>query len=338
MSAGLRAVFIWTLAVQACLAGRGGDIKGAYLYIKISDYSLSSQKDSMNIKKIIRPVKHRVEAVLVLSLLAVLAALPVDTASAVAGKLMRLIGPRMKRHQRALDNLARFMPDLSAEERRETALTMWENAGRVFGEMPHSKRILDDPARFRFIGMDEAVEGVQDELGGVTVSGHCGNWELSPAPSYALNKPQLSFYRSVNNRILDSALKKYRTQICTGEMVAKGADSMKRAMKAVQKGHFIGMLVDQRESQGIIAPFMGVDAKTNHAPALLVCRYKVPLYIGFVIREKGAHFRMECQRVSVALTGDNKTDVLAITTKINDILSAWILEHPDQWLWTTRRW
>ena len=73
-------------------------------------------------------------------------------------------------------------------------------------------------------------------------------------------------------------------------------------------------------------------------PALLVCRYKVPLYIGFVVREGGAHFRIECQRVALDLTGDNKVDIPAITTKINHIFSAWILEHPDQWLWTTRRW
>ncbi len=292
----------------------------------------------MTIKKIIRPIKHRVEAALILGLLAVLGLLPVDTASVIGGKVMRMIGPLMKRHQRALDNIARFMPDFSEEERKNLALTMWENAGRVFGEMPHSKRILDDPKRFHCTGMEEAMDGVPDDIGGVAVSGHCGNWELSPAPSYMIGKPQLNFYREVNNKILDRRLKKYREEICTGEMVAKGADSMKRAMQAVQKGHLIGMLVDQRESQGIVAPFLGVDAKTNHAPALLVCRYNVPLYVGFVVREKGAHFRLECQRVALDLTGDNKIDVPAITTKINDIFSAWILEHPDQWLWTTRRW
>ncbi|GJL85076.1 MAG: lipid A biosynthesis lauroyl acyltransferase [Micavibrio sp.] len=308
-------------------------------YMNINSwYEANIEKGGMNIKKIIRPVKHRAEAVLILGLLAVLGMLPVDMASAIGGKVVRIVGPYMRQHKRALDNLARFMPALSEKERKALALTMWENAGRVFGEIPHGKRILDDPERFRFIGIEEAIEGVPDDLGGVTVSGHCGNWEISPAPSYKLKKPQLSFYRSINNRILDRALKKYREEICTGEMVAKGADSMKRAMQAVQKGQFIGMLVDQRESQGIVAPFMGVDAKTNHAPALLVCRYKVPLYIGFVIREKGAHFRMECQRVDFDLTGDNKIDVLAITTKINDIFSAWILKHPDQWLWTTRRW
>ncbi len=304
----------------------------------VPELALLTKPLFLAIMSVAREIKHRLEAVLIIGVLKALGVMPVDAASAAGGKVMRMIGPRMRRHKRALENIARFLPQLTEVERQNLALEMWENAGRVFGEIPHSKRILDDPARFRYVGLEEAVKGVPENSGGVALSGHCGNWELSPAPSYKMQKPQLSFYRSVNNAILDRALKKYREAICTGELVPKGSDSMKRAMQAVQKGYFIGMLVDQKESQGIEAPFMGVPAMTNHAPALLVCRYNVPLYIGFVVREKGAHFRMECRRVDVELTGDNKADVPAITAKINDILGAWILEHPAQWLWTTRRW
>ncbi|HBR68176.1 MAG TPA: hypothetical protein DEA55_02245, partial [Rhodospirillaceae bacterium] len=144
-----------------------------------------------------REIKHRLEAVLIIGVLKALGVMPVDAASAAGGKVMRMIGPRMRRHKRALENIARFLPQLTEVERQNLALEMWENAGRVFGEIPHSKRILDDPARFRYVGLEEAVKGVPENSGGVALSGHCGNWELSPAPSYKMQKPQLSFYRSV---------------------------------------------------------------------------------------------------------------------------------------------
>ncbi len=287
---------------------------------------------------VLKSIQYRIEAFFVIAVLALLGALPIDMASAIPGKLMRFVGPRMKRHSRVMENLVRFMPELSDEERNRSALTMWENVGRVFGEIPHTRKIIEDPERFRYVGMEEAVHGLAEDMAAVLVSGHFGNWELSLAPSVALGRRQISFYREIKNPVLEKRLKRYRQNICTGELVAKGADSMKRAMEAAKKGSFIGMLVDQRESQGIDAPFLGVDAKTNHAPALLVCRYNIPLLAGCVIREKGAHFRIECMRLPVSLSGDKKADVQAITGQINDLIGGWVKTHPEQWLWSSRRW
>jgi KDO2-lipid IV(A) lauroyltransferase len=35
---------------------------------------------------------------------------------------------------------------------------------------------------------------------------------------------------------------------------------------------------------------------------------------------------------------DRQAQILALTTAINDRLSAWITERPAEWLWLHRRW
>ncbi len=292
----------------------------------------------MTVSKAFRLIQYRLQDFFVVSGLAIFSVLPVDVASFIPGKLMRLVGPMTSRHGKTKSILSRFLPGISEAEKQRIALSMWENMGRVIGELPHIRRIIDDPARFRFEGIEEAVAGLDKNTGAVTISGHFGNWELSTAPSYALGRRQVSIYKRIKNPFLDRCLKKYRMKFCTGDLVAKDSNSMRRMMEALKDGHFIGMMVDQREPKGIVVPFLGEPTETNHAPALLVCRYNVPLIAGIIIREKGARFRMICRRVPTEITGDNKIDVPAITAQVNEMFGSWVRAHPDQWLWSDRRW
>jgi KDO2-lipid IV(A) lauroyltransferase len=234
--------------------------------------------------------------------------------------------------------LERFLPHLSKVERRRVLGAMWENIGRIFGELPHLRRILDDPDRFAFEGLPPVMDGIEEDCGVITITGHFGNWELSPAPSYFLKRYQLSFYRTLSNPLLNKYVRRLRERIATGELVPKGGDSLRRGMQALVRGQFIGLMADQRESKGIPVPFMGVEAPTSHAAALLALRYHSPLLAGIVIREKGAKFRMICRRIAVRPSGDRQGDVVAVTAQINDMFGEWIREYPEQWLWTHRRW
>jgi KDO2-lipid IV(A) lauroyltransferase len=277
-------------------------------------------------------------AIPVIGALMLLACLPVDLASAIPGKIARAVGPLMHRHRRADAALKQFLPHLSETERRRVLGVMWENFGRIFGELPHLKRILDDPDRFAFENFSQVMDGIEEGCGIVTITGHFGNWELSPAPSYFLERFQLSFYRTLNSPPLEKYVRRLRERIATGELVAKGSDNLRRGMQALVRGQFIGLMADQRESKGIMVPFMGVEAPTSHAAALLTVRYGSPLLAGIVIRERGVKFRMICRRIAVERTGDRKADILAVTSQVNHMFGEWIRQYPEQWLWTHRRW
>ena len=37
-------------------------------------------------------------------------------------------------------------------------------------------------------------------------------------------------------------------------------------------------------------------------------------------------------------TGDRQADILAATTRMNQVLERWVRARPQEWLWLHRRW
>jgi Kdo2-lipid IVA lauroyltransferase/acyltransferase len=86
-------------------------------------------------------------------------------------------------------------------------------------------------------------------------------------------------------------------------------------------------------------PFLGVEAMTAPAIAELAYRYDCPVVPARVERLKGARFRITFEPpLEKPATGDRQTDVKLLMTAVNDRLSAWIRERPEQWLWVHNRW
>jgi KDO2-lipid IV(A) lauroyltransferase len=119
----------------------------------------------------------------------------------------------------------------------------------------------------------------------------------------------------------------------------KGREGARRITQVLKgDGHTI-MLVDVRMNDGITAPFLGVDAMTPSAPAALALKYGAMLVPVRVERTGPANFRVTVEEPQPAIdTGDRPTDILAMTTWINDRISAWIVDKPEQWMWFHRRW
>ena len=99
------------------------------------------------------------------------------------------------------------------------------------------------------------------------------------------------------------------------------------------------MLVDQKTSEGVPAPFFGRIAMTTPAPAALA------LKLGAVIvpitneRLNGARFRMTVHEpIDCTPSGYHDRDVLEVTCKINAVLERAVRYRPSQWLWIHRRW
>ena len=77
--------------------------------------------------------------------------LPVDWAVSLFARAWRIIGPRSRRHARALSNLQLAFPEMTTAERDGIALAMWENMGRVVAETMLLDRILKQPERMEIV-------------------------------------------------------------------------------------------------------------------------------------------------------------------------------------------
>jgi KDO2-lipid IV(A) lauroyltransferase len=269
------------------------------------------------------------------------AALPLPAASAVGGFLGRAIGPRVGATKRARINLRRAMPELGAAEIERVIRGMWDNLGRVIAEYPHlgKFRVYDPNGDVETVGMirrlKEAPPGPDQHY--IFWSAHYGNWEIATLGVTQAGLPAAEIYRAANNPYVDRLIHRARS-VVGSELIAKGVAG-RRAVAAIHKGAHLCLLIDQKMNTGIPVPFFGRAAMTEKVLARLALRYDCRVVPVRVERLAGVKFRLTFEEpMALERTGDDEADVMALMTRINARLEAWIRERPDHWFWLHRRW
>ncbi|HQT40339.1 MAG TPA: lauroyl acyltransferase [Acidocella sp.] len=265
--------------------------------------------------------------------------LPLDAASWTGGWLARTLGPLSSAHKTATKNLALAMPELSASARAKIISGMWDNIGRTTAEYPHLSKLIDDPQRVEVIDPGNLAVQIRDDgIGALMIGMHYGNWELATVPGHRTGFTQYHFYRAPNNPYVDALLNELRKPLQQEGFLPKGSDGARQAVVLLKKHAHIGMLVDQKQDEGIPALFFGREAMTTTAPAALARRLDVPVVAARVVRQHGAYFKIFVHEFQIAKTEDRLADVIVSTKQFNTLLEGWVREHPEQWFWVHKRW
>jgi KDO2-lipid IV(A) lauroyltransferase len=286
--------------------------------------------------RIVQPI----EAALVHIAFAIFGALPLETASAIGGKVSRVVGPRIGLTRRARKNLQRVFPEKSASEIDAIIRDMWENLGRLATEYPHLSRMraLTPDANIEVRGAEHLAAARAQGKPMILISGHLANWEISVIATTACGVPAHLVYRPANNPWVEEIFRKGRGAIAAS-LLRKGAEGARSAVKVLRNGEHLGILIDQKMNDGIAVPFFGRDAMTAPAPARLALRFDCPVLPVQAERIEGARFRVTIHPpLTVERSDDVQQDVLALMTKANQQLEGWIRQRPGQWLWLHRRW
>ena len=262
-----------------------------------------------------------------------------DKASALGGRIGRVIGPRLKVTGLARRNLSRAFPERTPEEIEAIIGDMWDNLGRTAFEFPH----LD---RLRFYEADSIVEvtGAEnidflkdDGKPGIFFSGHLANWETAAISVVQRGLPIHLIYRAPNNPRMERLFNHRHPG--AGELIRKGPLGARRALARLKEGGHLGILADQKMNDGIPVPFFGRDAMTAPAVAQLALKFNCPVVPVRVERLGGARLRItHFPPMEIEKTGDRHADVAALMARINALLEGWIRERPAQWLWVHNRW
>lgn len=265
--------------------------------------------------------------------------MPLETASFAMGWLFRKIAPKGKRHQRALDNLKRVMPELDARQRIEIVMEMWDTLGRIVAEMVHIDHMAEQLDRINIEACRELTKDIINRgKGSITVSMHSGNWELIQATRMAHGLKPVALYQKVKNPYVDEFLRRRRRYFNPGGTWAKSHSTVRKLIPMLRQGGHLGMLVDQREDKGITVPFFGLQSLTHKTPALLAIKTGAPIVAERIIRHPGLKFTVESVEIEVSNTGDKQKDIRETTRRINVVFENWIREYPGQWMWSNRRW
>ncbi len=258
--------------------------------------------------------------------------LPVRTASAVGDILGWGIGyVACSKNKIALHNLAVAFPNKSVAEHRVILRKMWRHWGRFFAEMPHAQKLL---SLSQVQGVENLDEMREDGKGGFIFSAHLGNWEMISQLMLQHGMDAALVYRAANNPYLEKLMFRKRA----GTLIPKGLEGARQMIQVLRNRGHIALLVDQKLNEGIEVPFLGKPAMTAAAMATLALKMKVPVYMGKSIRQPNGRFLIT---IYPALKMPAETDMEKATqiimTQVNQIMSDWIYENPEQWLWIHRR-
>ncbi len=286
-------------------------------------------------------VAHRLEAFGLRLVEGIIGLIGIDRASALSGRLWRLAAPHTRRHARVLAHLAMAMPETTPAERARIADRVWDNLGRVFVEALDLGTIVEDPGRIAYGDIDVVRRVAGTGRGAVLVSLHLGNWELCTSALIKLGLKPAAVYQELSNPLVEARLREARLPWYPGGLHARrksGNDVARKLLKHVRDGGVATLLADLRDGKGAQVPFFGRLAWATLFPATVARSLGVPLVVGRMVRADGVSFRLDAMEVPVARTDDRDADILAATVALHEVFEAWIREHPEQWLWTHRKW
>ncbi len=255
------------------------------------------------------------------------------------GRLLEAVGATRSIVRRNLEVACGRRPSGLAAARFERRY--YEHLGLLVVEFLRQPLITPrDVDRYFVAGDDRArVRALFDEGRGlICVAGHAGNWELAGHVAGLVGLPLTSVAKLSGHPGLDGWVT--ATRESAGQRILDVRGSMWPMKKALDRRHAVGINIDQEARKDVVfAPFFGVPAATSTAPALLHLRTRAPIAVVTVFR-KGP-FRYATELLDVIRhepTADRDADVLAVTTRINAAMEAALRRHPEQWLWSHRRW
>lgn len=298
----------------------------------------------------LRDLQFRLEYLLLRLIIGCIRALPLGLAVRTSAWAWRLLAPLInpKRHARALDNLAIAFPEWTPAERRRVAYAHWENLGRVMAETMQIDRLIKDPSRIE-IENYEVFARYKDKLGPIVgVSLHMGNWEVAIWPLVMADARPAAVYRSVNNPYVDAYLRAQRKDLYPDGLFGRGkvegdhGDNQKTARiitDYVRRGGRLGIVCDLYDRTGIPITFFGKPARTQAIGAMIARRTGARVWMCRCLRiGKSSRFKILIEELRVPRTANQGEDIKAAMGAMQAQFETWIREHPEQWMWSNRRW
>ena len=269
------------------------------------------------------------------ALLWVLMRVPYDRRIPLAGWLAaHVLAPVAGYRRRIRHNLALIMPDLPESELRAMQRRVPDNLGRTLVELYSGAEFAARAARATLTGPGVAALEQAHAAGRpvLLVTGHIGNYDAARAALLARGFRVGGLYRPMNNRYFNDHYVEAISRIGK-PLFPRGRQGLSDMVRFLRSGGMLGIVIDQYMRAGVELDFMGHPALTALSAAEMALRYDALVVPTYGIRQpNGLDFDLIFEAPVAAGAPAEMTQTL------NDSLAAQVRLHPDQWLWTHRRW
>ena len=175
--------------------------------------------------------------------------------------------------------------------------------------------------------------------GVVLASAHIGNWELFAQymawRGYRVN----TIARATFDPRLTRLLKDWRRRAGVITHNRGDRDTMREMLRIFKNGEGLGILMDVDTAvPSLFVPFFGELARTPRSAADLSLRTGAALWLGYTQRLASGRHKLYLQKFVVQGSDDRAADALDLTARLTAAIEAGVRRHPEQWIWTHRRW
>jgi KDO2-lipid IV(A) lauroyltransferase len=253
---------------------------------------------------------------------------------ALAAKVLR------KRDRLAMRNLRGAFPERDERELRRILDASWRHFGRemLLYLKVQSMSLQEVATRCPYVNDQILQEGRARGKGTLLLSAHFGGWEIAHLALMAHVDNVRTVVRPLDNELLEADLARIRAK--SGAQVVDRRKAARFLLKSLAENAVVVLLPDQavQPREGILVPFLGRPAWTTDAPAKMAVRHGSTIVFAFCIPDGSGH-RLEFEEpIRVDQLSEDERDPVALTRRINDIISRRIAARPELWLWMHDRW
>jgi KDO2-lipid IV(A) lauroyltransferase len=250
--------------------------------------------------------------------------------------LFRLVGYRKKV---VLNNIKNSFPDKNIKEHELIMKNFYRHFCDLVVESLKGFVISENQLRNRFtiVNAELANKYFKEGKDVIFVGGHYNNWEiLAQGVNLELKHKIVGIYKPLSNKYFDKKMKTSREKhgmlLCpikkTKAFLDKGLGRPKGTIFAI----------DQRPGnpdKSYWMPFLNQDTPVLFGAEKFAKQYEIPVIFCTINKVKRGHYEGVLQLIEES---PEKTVYGEITTKNIMTLEKDIIENPEFWLWTHKRW
>ena len=254
-----------------------------------------------------------------------------------AGRKLGLLFRLFSGYRRSIvrTNINLCFPELSAQQRAQLEKRSYESLGMSLIETAFAYWATDQ--RFDSHGTLDGLEHLQaahkQGKGVLLLSGHFCSPDFAGRVLVRYH-PACFTYQKLRNKLFDNAIRTRRAKHC--EILINRFDT-RSFIRTLKAGHVVWYAPDQDQSRknSVFAPFFGIPANTLTATTKLV-KLTGAMVLPFHIRRlPGSQgYALTIEPPLQDFPGETETDDAA---RFNAIIESQVREHPEQYLWTHRR-
>ena len=276
------------------------------------------------------------------ALLCIVQALPLSACQTLANQLGRFCWSVLRLRRKVIEeNIATAFPQLTAAQREQIALGMWQHLILMVAEIAHAPRKVHRTnwrEHSKSPALKEVLQRLIDERPTIIICGHLGNFEMGGYLIALHGFPTHTIARPLDNPYLDRFFREFRES--TGQYMLPKQGSSEQIDRILTSGGTLGLLGDQDAGpRGCWVDFFDKPASTHKAVALFTLSAEAPTVVCASIRTAPLHFEMCVSEViDPTSTEFAYSTVPELTEWYTNRLEQLICAAPDQYWWVHRRW